>query len=133
MNPPSIVLIDDSLIVRKIVETWLRREGYQVTSYEDPVPALQDLKQAAQTAPPDLLIVDIGLPHMDGYDVIRLIRSNDAFQRTPIVVLSRRDGVWDRLKARLAGANDYITKPFKTQELTAVVQKLLAARGGGNR
>jgi DNA-binding response OmpR family regulator len=125
MNAPSILVIDDSLVVRKIVETCLRRAGYQVASFADPVPALRALFEARETAPPDLLIVDIGLPHLDGFDVIRLIRSNEAYRQIPIIVLSRRDGVLDRLKARLSGASAYITKPFKTQELTSTVRHLL--------
>ena len=130
MKTPTIVVIDDSPTVRKIAETSLRRAGYRVASYEDPVLALRALTAARETAPPDLLIVDIGLPHLDGYDVIKLIRSNDAYHRTPVVVLSGRDGIKARLKARLAGANDYLTKPFKTQGLTAAVQRLLSARDG---
>ena len=127
-DAPSILVIDDSLVMRKILETCLRREGYEVTSFEDPVVALRERFVTQQVALPDLLVVDIGLPHIDGYDVMRRFRKKH--KQTPIIAISGRDGVLDRLKARLAGANVYLTKPFRTQELVALVQQLLSQRDG---
>ena len=70
----------------------------------------------------DLVIVDLALPKLDGYQVIQQIKARPALERTRLMILSRRDGVLDKLKGRLAGAHAYLTKPFKTGELLAVVQ-----------
>ena len=80
---------------------------------------------------PDLILLDIELPRMDGYEVARRLKSKPRFHSTVIVMLSRRDGVIDRLKGRLAGARDYITKPFKTQEIIAVAQAYLGVSTPG--
>lgn len=123
---PSIVVIDDSATVCAILETCLHRAGYQVTSFADPLPALRALFVTREIAPPDLFLVDLGLRHMDGYTVIRRLRNSQEHVRTPIVVLSGRDGVLDRVKARLAGASEYLTKPFTVQQVTDKLARLLS-------
>jgi twitching motility two-component system response regulator PilG len=117
-----VVVIDDSPTICKILETCLRRAGHQAASYPDPVQALQALFRG-EIARPDVLFVDLVLPHMDGYEVIKLLRARAEFKAIPIIAISGRDSVVDRLKARLAGANDYVTKPFKTDHIVALVQK----------
>lgn len=117
-----VVVIDDSPTICKILETCLRRAGHQAVSYPDPVQALQALFRG-EIARPDVLFVDLVLPHMDGYEVIKLLRARAEFKAVPIIAISGRDSVVDRLKARLAGANDYVTKPFKTERILALVQK----------
>jgi len=116
----KVVIIDDSLVVRKIVETTCRRAGIDCTGYPDGVEALQALK-GWQDDLPDLIFLDIGLPKLDGYDVLRLLRASPYFDRTAVIILSARDGVLDRLKSRLAGARGHITKPFKIQELLSLL------------
>jgi DNA-binding response OmpR family regulator len=74
---------------------------------------------------PDLVLLDIGLPKMDGYEVARRLKTKPQFSKTLIIMLTRRDGVFDRLKGRLAGAKDYITKPFKTQDIISVIESHL--------
>lgn len=74
---------------------------------------------------PDLVFLDIGLPKMDGYEVACRLKIKPQFSNTVIVMLSRRDGMIDRLKGRLAGAKDYITKPFKTQDIISVTELYL--------
>ena len=81
----------------------------------------------AQPRPPDLIFVDLGLPKLDGYEVIRLLKSRPALEHTILVILSRRDGMLDHLKGRLIGAHAYLTKPFKTQQILAVVRAHLGA------
>lgn len=115
-----VVIIDDSIVVRKIVETTFRRAGILCTGYPDGVEALQDLKRW-QDDLPDLIFLDIGLPKLDGYDVLRLLRASPNFDRTAVIMLSAHDGILDRLKSRLAGARGHIVKPFKIQELLSVV------------
>ena len=119
---PPVLLIDDSPTVRKIIEVALRRAGYEVTAYEDPEEALGALKRGEIPAPA-LAIVDVGLPKLDGYDVIRLLRASPQFQQLPVIVVSARDGILDRIKARLVGANAYLVKPFKERDLRALVQQ----------
>jgi twitching motility two-component system response regulator PilG len=119
-----VMVIDDSLTVRKIIETSLRREGINSVSYSDGIEALRALNERRHPIP-DLVILDIGLPKMDGYEVARHLKTKQQFGNTTIIMLSGRDGVIDRLKGRLAGAKDYITKPFRTQEVMSVVHSHL--------
>ena len=118
-----IVVIDDSLTVRKILEMGLGREGYGVTCYSDPGEALRNLLDPGIPAP-DLLLVDIGLPKIDGFEVLKYMRANWRYASVPMYVISNRDSVLDRVKARLAGANGYVVKPFKIQEIVALLQQL---------
>jgi DNA-binding response OmpR family regulator len=120
-----IMVIDDSPTVRKIIETCLRREEFDVRGFTDGVEAMRWITNDPEARVPDLVLLDIGLPKMDGYEVARRLKAKPAFNNTIVIMLSKRDGVIDRLKGRLAGAKDYITKPFKTQELIAVIQEQL--------
>ncbi len=119
-----VMVIDDSLPVRKIIETSLRREGLACVSYPDGIEALRALAEGRQPVP-DLVILDVGLPKMDGYEIARRLKTKPQFAHSTIIMLSGRDGVIDRLKGRLSGAKDYITKPFKTQEVLSVIQSHL--------
>ena len=124
-----VMVIDDSLVIRKIVETCLHRAGYEVKSFPDGVEALCWLN-TTEACIPDLVIVDLALPKLDGYQVMQQIKARPALERTRLVILSRRDGVLDKLKGRLAGAHTYLTKPFQTGELLAVVQAHLEPLAG---
>ncbi|HLZ59384.1 MAG TPA: response regulator [Ktedonosporobacter sp.] len=119
-----VMVIDDSATVRKIIETCLGREGFEVKGFTDGVEAMKWLTEP-YSRPPDLVILDIGLPKMDGYEVARRLKTKPQFASTVIVMLSRRDGMIDRIKGRLAGAKDYITKPFKTQDVISVIESHL--------
>ncbi len=119
-----VMVIDDSTTVRKIIETSLRREGFTVESYPDGIEAMRALTNP-QAPIPDLVLLDIGLPKMDGYEVARRLKTKPQFGNTVIVMLSRRDGMIDRLKGRLAGAKDYITKPFKIQDIVSVIESYI--------
>jgi twitching motility two-component system response regulator PilG len=114
------IVIDDSMTVRKILEVALRREELEVLTYADGVEALRALKAQPQLVPA-VIIIDICMPRMDGYTVLRLIRASSRFDSTFVVMLSRRDGVMDRLKGRLAGATVYMTKPFKVREILSII------------
>ncbi len=114
------IVIDDSMTVRKILEVALRREELEVLTYADGVEALRALKAQPQLEPA-VIIIDICMPRMDGYTVLRLIRASSRFDATLVVMLSRRDGVMDRLKGRLAGATVYMTKPFKVREILSII------------
>jgi len=120
-NPHKLVLaIDDSLTVRKIIETCLRREGLGVISFADGVEALRWLN-GPEGRSPDLVLLDVNMPKMDGFEVARHLKARLHRRGTVIVMLTRRDGVIDRLKGRLAGAVDHLSKPFQVQQLLQVV------------
>lgn len=124
-----VMIIDDSLTICKILETCLRRAGYEVKSFPDGMEALRWLN-TGEARLPDLIFIDLGLPKLDGYEVIRLLKARPALEHTMLVILSRRDGILDRLKGRLVGAHAYLTKPFKTQQILAVIQTHLGALVG---
>ncbi len=119
-----IWVIDDSLTVRKILETCLKREGFEVKAFSDGVEALSELNEQ-DVRIPDLIFVDIGLPKMDGYEVMRHLTARAALSETVLVVISKHDGILDLLKGRLAGAAAYITKPFTIATVTGVVREQL--------
>jgi DNA-binding response OmpR family regulator len=110
------VVIDDSITVRAIMETTHRRCGFALQTFADGVEALQWFQRHA-TVIPSLIYLDVCLPRMDGYDVARHFRRCPRLATVPIVMLSGRDGVLDRLKGRLAGAHGYLTKPFRGEEI----------------
>jgi twitching motility two-component system response regulator PilG len=124
MSSKLVMVIDDSPTIRKIVETCLKREGFTVAAFADGIEAMQSLT-SPRARVPDLVVLDIGLPKMDGYEVARCLKTKPQFNKTIIIMLSRREGLIDRLKGRLAGAKEYITKPFKTQEFIEVVESYL--------
>src|SRR5579884_2340586 len=121
-----VMIIDYSRKFLDIIKTSLKCDGIPSVSYADGIEALRALREQRHSIP-DLVILDIELPKMDGYEVARHLRTKQQFGNTVIVMLSKRDGVIDRLKGRLAGARDYITKPFKTQQILSVVHSYLGA------
>jgi CheY-like chemotaxis protein len=121
-----IVVIDDSTVVCRILEALLTKEGHQVKSFLDPVSAIRSILITGETPLPDLFFIDLSLPVLNGYEVIRHVKTNPASMHIPVVVISRRDDTISRLKARLAGAAAYLPKPFKAQDLLALVQNIAA-------
>lgn len=129
-SPAShILLIDDSPTVCNVVETALAQKGYEVRAFSDGIKAMQWLS-LPEAWIPDLMLVDLGLPKMDGYEVIRRIKAKPAFALTRCMILSRRDGTIDKLKGRLAGAAIYLAKPFTVQQLLMSVQTILNDKHG---
>ena len=116
-----IMVIDDSPTVCKILEVSLHREGYKVRSFHDGIMALQYLA-LPHACIPHLIFLDLSLPRIDGYEVLKHLKAKPQCSETVMIIISRRDGLLDRLKGRLAGARTYLTKPFKTQDVLAVVQ-----------
>jgi DNA-binding response OmpR family regulator len=116
-----VMVIDDSLTVRKIMETSLKREGFNAISFPDGLQAMQALARG-EVPVPDLILLDVGLPKMDGYEVARAFKQKSRLGNTVIIMLSGRDGMFDKLRGRMAGAKEYITKPFKPAEVIAVVR-----------
>lgn len=112
---PLVMVIDDSPAVRRVVEFSLYRVGIPCVSYADGLQAIAAL-QNGEVEPPRVLLLDIGLPRINGHELARLFRSNPAFHDTRIIMLSGNDGVVNRAYSRLSGASDFIAKPFKSQD-----------------
>ncbi|MGB8347578.1 MAG: response regulator transcription factor [Ktedonobacteraceae bacterium] len=125
-----ILIIDDSITIRKILEVTTRRAGYASIGFPDSMEALRWLSASAERIPA-LMFVDLSLPKLNGFKVIQRLKDCRRLSQTPIVIISSRDGVLDRLKGRLAGADDYLTKPFTTRQISAVMQARLAQPTGG--
>lgn len=115
----KILVVDDSNTIRRSAEIFLGQAGCQVVLAEDGFEALSAVVEHA----PDLVFCDILMPRLDGYQTCALIRRSPRFHETPVVMLSSRDGLFDRARGRLVGANQYLTKPFtKDSLLKAVAQ-----------
>ena len=120
----SIVIIDDSPTVRKVAEACLKRCGYAVTCFEDGPAALAAFIRH-ELAAPDLVLLDIEMPKMSGYEIAHVLRSKAEFRRTVIVMLTMHNGLLDRLHSRMVGAVGYITKPFHSAYLIESVRAFL--------
>lgn len=112
----SIVCIDDSVAICKAVESILKQQGYSVAGIGNPIKALSLVFQLK----PDLILCDIAMPELDGYEICAMLRRSTVFRQTPIVMLTGKDGFIDRVKARMVGATDYLTKPFGEGELLTI-------------
>jgi two-component system KDP operon response regulator KdpE len=127
MNPtaPRVLVIDDEAQIRRFLDIGLRAEGYQVLL----AATGQEGLGLAATQSPDVVVLDIGLPDMEGHDVLREIRT---WSEVPVLMLSVRDSESEKVRALDHGANDYVTKPFGIQELMARLRALLrqGAKGG---
>lgn len=117
---PLLMLIDDSAPVRKIIEASFSRVGIPTVTFPDGLSAMQALARS-EVSVPNLLLLDIGLPKMDGYEVAQILRSHRAFEHTVIIMLTGRDGMLDRLRSRMVGARGYITKPFRVSDVVRTV------------
>jgi twitching motility two-component system response regulator PilG len=116
---PRIVCIDDGVAIRLAVEQILNQHDYEATSISNPLKALSLVFQLK----PDLILCDIAMPELDGYEICAMLRKSTAFRETPIIMLTGKDGFIDRVKARMVGATDYLTKPFGEGELLMLVEK----------
>jgi twitching motility two-component system response regulator PilG len=116
---PVVLVVDDSPTIRKIVEITLKRQGVEVVTAPSGVIALA----AIANTPPQLILLDIMLPKVNGYQICQIIRRNPEYKHIPVVMLSGKDGVFDKVRGKLVGATEYITKPFEPRDLLRVVRK----------
>ncbi|MCU0566923.1 MAG: response regulator [Oculatellaceae cyanobacterium Prado106] len=114
-----VVCIDDGATIRKAVEAILKHHGYEVSSIGNPLKALSLVFHLK----PDLILCDIAMPELDGYEICAMLRKSTVFREVPIIMLTGKDGFIDRVKARMVGATDYLTKPFGENELLMLVEK----------
>lgn len=119
--PKRIAIIEDERDVADLVEHYLRKEGYSTLQYYDGEKALSRLR----TDPPDLAILDLMLPGMDGLELCRLLRADPATARMPVIMLTAKGEEMDRVLGLEMGADDYVTKPFSPKELMARVKAVL--------
>ena len=105
--------------MRRTVEAILKERGYDAITLGNPLDALGQ----AFKLKPDLILCDIAMPELNGYEVCAMLRKSTAFRQVPIVMLTGKDGFIDRVKARMVGANDYLTKPFSGLELLTLVER----------
>ncbi|WP_293373426.1 response regulator [Nevskia sp.] len=120
----KVLVIDDSQTIRRSAETLLSAAGYAVVTAADGYEALAQVADEN----PDLIFIDIMMPRLDGFQACALIKRNPRYAATPVVMLSSKDGLFDRARGRLAGADEYLTKPFTRDELLGAVRAGLPAR-----
>lgn len=121
--PKTVITIDDAATMRKMVSFTLRGAGYSMLEAEDGIAALEVLKGASV----DLIITDVNMPRMDGIEFTRQARQIPALQKTPILLLTTETDVDSKARAKAAGATGWLVKPFKPDQLVAVVAKVLPA------
>lgn len=113
----KILVIDDSKTIRRTAETLLSKEGCSVFTAVDGFDALSKIADHN----PDLIFVDIMMPRLDGYQTCLLIKHNRNFKNTPVIMLSSKDGLFDRARGRIVGSEQYLTKPFTRDELLGAI------------
>ncbi len=118
----TILVVDDSPTVRKLISGKLEKCGHSVLSAVDGMDALAKINEVI----PDLILLDITMPRLDGYQVCKLIRNNEVTKDVPIVMISGKDGFFDKVRGRMAGSSGYITKPFGPDTLMKTIESFLA-------
>ena len=115
----KVMIIDDSNTIRKSAEMFLRSSGYEVILAEDGFEAMSKIVDNQ----PDIIFIDIVMPRLDGYQACMLIKKNPIYQSIPVIMLSSKDGLFDKARGRMVGSNDYLTKPFTTEGLLSIIHK----------
>ena len=118
-NSFKVMVIDDSKTIRRTAETLLKKEGFEVLTATDGFEALSMIADHQ----PNLILLDIMMPRLDGYQTCALIKHHRVFRHTPVVMLSSKDGLFDRARGRVVGSDNYITKPFTREELLSVIEQ----------
>ena len=115
----KVLVIDDSNTIRRSAEAFLRQAGFNVVLAEDGFDALSKISDHH----PQVIFVDIMMPRLDGYQTCALIKQNPTFKTTPVIMLSSKDGIFDRARGKLAGSDQYLTKPFTKEALVEAVHR----------
>lgn len=128
-SPFKVLVIDDSNTIRRSAEIFLKQAGYEVLLSEDGFDALSKVNDHS----PDLIFCDILMPRLDGYQTVAVIRRSGKFAHIPVVMLSSKDGVFDKARGRMVGAQDYLTKPFTKDQLLDAVKRHAIDGAAGSR
>jgi len=128
LSKVKVMVIDDSNTIRRSAEIFLKASGCQVILAEDGFDALAKISNEH----PDLIFVDIMMPRLDGYQTCSLIKRNARYKTTPVIMLSSKDGLFDRARGRMVGSDQYLTKPFTQETLLDAVQ-IYAAHSKANQ
>jgi twitching motility two-component system response regulator PilG len=112
------MVIDDSKTIRRTAETLLKKVGCEVVTALDGFDALSKIADQK----PDIIFIDIMMPRLDGYQTCALIKNNKKYKNTPVVMLSSKDGLFDKAKGRIVGSDQYLTKPFSRDELLDAIR-----------
>lgn len=112
------MVIDDSKTIRRTAETLLKKVGCEVITAVDGFDALSKIAEQK----PDIIFIDIMMPRLDGYQTCALIKNNKSFKSTPVIMLSSKDGLFDKAKGRIVGSDQYLTKPFSRDELLSAIR-----------
>jgi len=115
----KVMVIDDSKTIRRTAETLLKKEGCEVITAVDGFEALSKIADHN----PQIIFVDIMMPRLDGYQTCALIKHNQKFKNTPVIMLSSKDGLFDRARGRIVGSEQYLTKPFTKEELLGAIEE----------
>ena len=115
----KVMIIDDSATIRRSAETMLSKEGCEVETAVDGFEALAKIAHMK----PQLIFVDIMMPRLDGYQTCAIIKNNDNFKATPVIMLTSKDGLFDKARGRVVGSDQYLTKPFTRDELLSAVRR----------
>lgn len=114
----KVMVIDDSKTIRRTAESLLKKAGCDVLTATDGFEALSMIADQR----PDVIFVDIMMPRLDGYQTCALIKNNPQFRATPVIMLSSKDGLFDRARGRIVGSEQYLTKPFTKDELLNAIR-----------
>lgn len=119
-NAPAlkILIVDDSKTIRRTAESLLSNAGHKVVTAVDGFSALAEVVEHH----PDIIFLDIMMPRLDGYQTCALIKNNEKFRNTPVIMLSSKDGLFDKARGRIVGSDQYLTKPFTKEELLGAVK-----------
>lgn len=115
----KVMVIDDSKTIRRTAETLLKKAGCEVITATDGFEALSVIADTH----PDIIFVDIMMPRLDGYQTCALIKNNKEFKKTPVIMLSSKDSLFDRARGRVVGSDQYLTKPFTKDELLGAIRE----------
>lgn len=119
----KVMVIDDSKTIRRTAETLLKKAGCDVVTATDGFEALAKIADEK----PRIIFVDIMMPRLDGYQTCALIKNNQVFRETPVIMLSSKDGLFDRARGRIVGSDQYLTKPFTKDELLGAIRAHVSA------
>jgi len=114
----KVMVIDDSKTIRRTAETLLKKAGCEVITATDGFEALSKITDNQ----PDIIFIDIMMPRLDGYQTCALIKRNEVYKATPVVLLTSKDGLFDRARGRIVGSDQYLTKPFTKEELLGAIK-----------